>query len=132
MSHMKRLCCTAQFVALLVAGATLTACGSVELFGRYDLPESPGVAEAPFPRLIDTPSAPPPGEFSAAVPNPETGTQTLSDLTSRQVVADVRATQTSRPVISDEEEEAIFARVARARAIADRREAKAAAPQYDN
>jgi hypothetical protein len=123
---MRSLCCTAQFVALLGLAGVLSACGSVELFGRYDLPESPEVAAAPYPRLIDTPDAPPQGAYTDAVPDPATGTQTLSDLTSQQVVADVRATETSRPVISDEEEEAIFKRVERARALADRREAKAA------
>lgn len=55
-------------LALLLAG-----CGATELFGRYDVPEAPGTADAPWPRLADTPQPPPAGTYDAAVPDPARG-----------------------------------------------------------
>ena len=96
---MKRLCCTAQFVAALA----LAGCGTVEIFGRYDLPESPAVEATPYPKLVDTPTAPARGEYTAAVPNPADGARNQADLSAQAVVADARARALSGPVISDEE-----------------------------
>ena len=95
---MRRLCCTAQFVAALA----LSGCGTVEIFGTYDLPESAAVAAAPYPRLIDTPSAPAPGSYTAAVPDPATGDRIQSDLSADAVVASVRAADLAGPVIPEE------------------------------
>lgn len=92
-----RLCCTAQFVAALC----LAGCGTVELFGTYDLPESPSVASADWPRLADVPDAPPVGSYSPAVPDPEIGRQTDQQLTDTALVAGIRARELSQPVISD-------------------------------
>lgn len=105
--HKRRLCCSAQLVAgrLVLVGALLgvSACGTVELFGQYDLPESPGVEEAPWPRLVDVPAAPPVGTYTADVPNPEQGAVAQRDLAAASVVAEIRRQELSQPVISDAE-----------------------------
>ena len=106
-----RLCCIAQLVAALcVAG-----CGTVQLFGTYDLPESPEVADAPWPRLVDTPDAPELGQFSAAVPDPETGETLVMELSDRAVVAAIQAEGLSGPVLTEADRRAM------ARALARRR-----------
>lgn len=96
---MKRLCCTAQFVAALA----LAGCGTVEIFGRYDLPESPEVANAPYPRLVDTPDAPPAGTYSAAVPDPAKGARAQTDLAASSVHASARANALAEPVLTEAE-----------------------------
>ena len=106
---MKRLCCTAQFVAAL----SLAGCGTVEIFGRYDLPESPEVETTPYPRLIDTPSAPAQGEYTAAVPDPADGARTQTDLSTRAVVASAQARALAQPVISPEERARMLRRAKR-------------------
>ena len=107
---MKRLCCTAQFVAALA----LAGCGTVEVFGKYDLPESPDVADAPWPRLVDTPSAPPPGEYTAAVPNPEDGARMQTKMAAAAVAAETKAKKLAGPVIAPEKK-ARWARAAERR-----------------
>ena len=103
-SHMLRLCCTAQFVAALL----LAGCGTVEVFGKYDLPEDPSVESTPYPRLVDTPTAPAVGEYSAAVPDPERGAGVTRDLTTEAALASVRARELSAPILSDAERNALF------------------------
>ena len=105
----KRLCCTAQFVAVL----SLAGCGTVEVFGRYDLPESQAVETTPYPRLVDTPSAPARGEYSAAVPDPVQGARNQADLSAQAVVADARARDLAGPVISEEERARMLRRAKR-------------------
>lgn len=108
---MRRLCCTAQFVAALA----LAGCGTVEVFGRYDLPEEPHVAEAPWPRLVDTPDAPPAGTYTAAAPDPARGDRANRDLKTAASVAAVRAELLSAPVIAKEDKQAIERRATRRR-----------------
>ena len=105
-SHKNRLCCTAQIVAVAAAFA-LSGCGTVGLFGAYDLPPSPGVADAEWPRLIDTPEAPAVGEFTASVPDPATGERTQTDLAVASAFADERRVALAAPVISAEEKAAL-------------------------
>jgi hypothetical protein len=112
---MSGFCCTAQIVAVVCTTVALAGCGTVELFGEYDLPESPEVAAAPWPRLIDTPAAPPVGTFSAAVPDPAGGTLAQSDLGAAAVRADARALELSEPVIGDAERAAMLAAAQRTR-----------------
>ena len=100
---MARLCCTAQFAASCLAALALSGCGTVGIFGQYDLPESPEVAAAPWPRLVDTPTAPPVGEYTDAVPDPARGARAQTDLSASAVVAEIRARELSGPVISDAE-----------------------------
>ena len=106
-SHKIQLCCTAQFVAL-VATLTLSGCGTVKLFGQYDLSEDPAVADTPWPRLVDTPTPPSVGSYSAAVPDPANGTRTQTDLSTAAVFAEGRAKELAAPVISDEEKERLL------------------------
>ncbi|MEM9060244.1 MAG: hypothetical protein AAGD13_07245 [Pseudomonadota bacterium] len=91
----------------MVAALGLSGCGTVGLFGAYDLPQSPEVAEAAWPRLIDTPPAPAPGEFTARVPDPATGERTQTDLSVASAFAEERAAVLSAPVISAEEKAAL-------------------------
>ena len=96
---MTRLCCTAQFVAALAMVATLSACGTVEIFGKYDLPEGEDVADAPWPKLSDTPSAPPQGEYTAEVPDPAEGTRIHVNMAAAAVAAEAKAKALAGPVI---------------------------------
>ena len=97
-SHNGWLCCTAQFVAV-IACFWLSGCGSVELFGQYDLEEDPAVAETPWPRLVDTPTAPEVGSYSQSAPDPAIGARTQTDLATAAVFAEGRAKELSEPVI---------------------------------
>ncbi|MEM6973586.1 MAG: hypothetical protein AAF577_12355 [Pseudomonadota bacterium] len=81
----------------------ISSCGSTELFGRYDLPESPGVASAPYPRLVDVPAAPPPGQTSASVPNPAEGQAVIDGLAPVTAAQARRADALSAPVLTEEE-----------------------------
>jgi hypothetical protein len=102
---MSRFCCSAQIVAAASAAALLAAlpgalagCGTMELFHTYDLPEDPKVAAAPWPRLIDTPAAPPVGVYTPAVPDPAAGVLAQSDLAAAGAAADARAAELAAPV----------------------------------
>ena len=93
-------------VALAVPLA-LAACGTVEIFGRYDLPESESVAEAPWPRLVDVPEAPPVGTFTAAVPDPAVGVLTVTDLSDVAQRSATRAEALSAPVLTPADRRAL-------------------------
>jgi hypothetical protein len=112
---MSRFCCTAQIVAALAGVVALSGCGTVELFGKYDLPESPHVASAPWPRLIDTPDAPPVGVYSPAVPDPAEGALAQTDLGAAAARANTRAVALAQPVIGEAERAAMLAAARRAR-----------------
>jgi hypothetical protein len=102
-------------VAVASALAALSGCGTVELFGRYNVPESPEVAAAPWPRLIDTPAAPPVGVYSAAVPDPVEGVAAQSERGAAAAGAEARAAALAEPVIGDAERAAMLAAARRAR-----------------
>jgi len=93
----------------------LGGCGTVQLFGTYDLPEEPHVANAPWPRLVDTPAAPPAGSYSAAVPDPAKGAATQASLATEAAVAAVRAERIATPIMTDEERAELFRRARRRR-----------------
>ncbi|MFK7944266.1 MAG: hypothetical protein AB8B85_15320 [Paracoccaceae bacterium] len=117
---MLRKCCTAQNVALrAIAGAgfllSVASCGTVELFGQYDLPESAEVETAPYPRLVDVPSAPARGTYTAAVPDPLDGARAQADLSSSAVQSEQRANKLSGPVIPPAERERLLAAAKRKR-----------------
>ena len=101
---MKRLCCTAQIVAL----ALLSGCGTVELFGKYDLPEGPDIESAPWPKLSDTPAAPPVGTYTDKVPDPATGIAIQIDLAAAGAAAAKEAEALAEPVIDPEERDAMI------------------------
>jgi hypothetical protein len=98
---MSRFCCSAQIVAAALFAAlpgTLAGCGTRALFHTYDLPENPSVAAAPWPKLIDTPAAPPVGVYTPAVPDPAAGVLAQSDLAAAGAAADARAAELAAPV----------------------------------
>ncbi|MEM7499835.1 MAG: hypothetical protein AAF371_17820 [Pseudomonadota bacterium] len=84
--------------ALLVG---LSSCGTVELFGQYDVPEEPETAEAPWPRLVDVPAAPPLGSYSAAVPDPAQGVALQVELGAAASSQNAAAEALNRPVLSE-------------------------------
>lgn len=88
--------CTAAVLLLLLAG-----CGSAALFRSHKVPESPGVAEAPWPRLVDTPAAPPKGTYTDSVPDPVQGAATTVVLAEEARSSAARAQALSAPVLSD-------------------------------
>jgi len=88
----------------------LGGCGTVELFGTYEAPESADVAAAPYPRLVDVPSAPPAGQFNADVPDPAEGTRTLEELGLAASLAEEHAARLSPGPISPEERAALLRR----------------------
>ena len=90
--------CTAAFLLLPLAG-----CGSAKLFRSHQMPESPGVAEAPWPQLVDTPSAPPVGSYSDAVPDPARGAAAMAVLNQEAQDSAARAEALSAPVLSEAE-----------------------------
>lgn len=98
---------------LFLGGLGVAGCGTVEVFGQYDLPESDGVEAAPWPRLVDVPAAPPVGTYTADVPDPAGGAAAQRDLAAAAVVADIRRQQVSEPVISDDERRELERRAAR-------------------
>lgn len=117
---MRRLCCSAQYVAARVGWKAaillvVAGCGTVDLFGRYDLPEGAEVADAPYPRLIDVPQAPEQGSYTASVPDPIEGARAQADLAAEAVVAERAAQELSGPVISDAEKARLLARAKRKR-----------------
>ena len=88
-------------LAALVLPLMLANCGTVDLFGQYDLPESAEVSETEWPRLVDVPEAPPIGEYSDAAPDPAIGTALIVDLGSAASDASARAGALSAPVLSE-------------------------------
>ena len=90
-------------LALSAGLALLAACGTSELFGTYDLPESPDVAETDWPRLVDTPVPPPPRTYGPGYPDPAEGREIVSELGAASAAASVRAAQLGQPVLSESE-----------------------------
>lgn len=104
-------------IAAVAAALALAGCGTTELFGAYDVPESPGTAEAPWPRLVDTPTPPPAGQYDAAVPDPAEGVAAEAQLNILAASAEARALPLAAPVVDDEH---LRARAAAAQARARR------------
>jgi len=99
MSRVTGLLCSAAILLLL----PLAGCGSSGLFRTHDVPESPGVADAPWPRLVDTPSAPPKGAHGAGIPDPAAGAAVTADLGAVAQDAATRAAALSDPVLTEAE-----------------------------
>src|SRR5690625_2253845 len=101
--------------AALLAVLLLTGCGSIALFGKYDIPESPEVAAAPWPRLVDVPEALPAGSFGPSAPDPAIGLATEAALSRASAEARPRAATLSQPVIDPVTRARMLARAERAR-----------------
>jgi len=69
--------------AAMLAAALLSGCETFRVMNDYETAESPGVADSPWPRLVDVPAAPPPGSYTAAVPDPTTGEAVRAALAER-------------------------------------------------
>ena len=80
-------------LALLTA-----ACGDPEIFDRVAAPESPEVASAPYPKLADTPSAPPVGGYTSATPDPANGDTALIELATEVETSERRRKAVEGPV----------------------------------
>jgi len=89
--------------AVLLLLVSLAGCGSAKLFSAYQFPESPGVAEAPWPRLADTPEAPAPGAYGAGVPDPVAGVAATVELGLAARDAAARAELLAGPVLTEAE-----------------------------
>jgi hypothetical protein len=94
---MKAFLCSAA----IALAAPLAGCGGAALFVEHPLPESAAVDAAPWPRLVDTPTAPPKGTYTAAVPDPAVGVATATDLHQAARDAAARAVELEAPVIDD-------------------------------
>lgn len=79
--------------------AILTAaCGDPEIFDRVAAPESPDVAAAAYPKLADTPPAPPAGVYTAATPDPAMGDAVLIELAAEGESSEQRRKAVEGPV----------------------------------
>ena len=88
-------------LAALALAAALAGCGSGRLLSGIDVPESPEVAKAPWPRLVDTPAAPPVGSYTEAAPDPAIGAAILTELTAAANAQAARAQALAGPVLSE-------------------------------
>ncbi len=91
--------CSAAFLLLV----SLAGCGSAKLFNAHPVPESPGVAEAPWPRLVDTPEAPAKGTYGAGVPDPAVGVAATVELGFAARDAAERTEALNQPVLTEAE-----------------------------
>ncbi len=85
----------------LALALPLAGCGSARLFTDHGMPESPEVAAAPWPRLVDTPEAPPAGTYTADVPDPARGVATLVELGEAARAGAERAEALSEPALTE-------------------------------
>ncbi|MEM6678417.1 MAG: hypothetical protein AAF675_11160 [Pseudomonadota bacterium] len=77
------------------------------LFGTYDVPEQPETAEAPYPRLVDVPTAPPPGSFTADAPDPSTGVALRVALGDEAAAQNEAARRLDGPVLTEADRRAL-------------------------
>ncbi|MDG1210551.1 MAG: hypothetical protein P8I56_04785 [Paracoccaceae bacterium] len=83
-----------HILGTVVLALMTAACGDPEIFDRVAAPEGPVVAEAPYPKLADTPSVPPAGVYTKAAPDPSNGDATFIEL-----AAEAEAHETRRKVV---------------------------------
>ena len=83
--------------------ASLAGCATAQLFSSYPEAESPSIAEAPWPRLVDTPAVPPKGAYSESVPDPAVGVAATAQLGIVARDAAARAEALSAPVLTEAE-----------------------------
>lgn len=90
-------------LAMIPIAWVLSSCGTSELFGKYDLPEGPEVATAPYPRLVDVPAAPAAGSYSDEAPDPAAGRAVIDELAPVTAEQAARAEVLSAPVLTEAE-----------------------------
>jgi len=81
----------------------LSGCASAQLFSAHPVPESPGIADAPWPRLADTPEAPAKGTYGPGVPDPAAGVAATVELGLVARDAAERAEVLAEPVLTEAE-----------------------------
>lgn len=81
-----------------MATGPLVACGDPGIFDRVAPKVRAEVRAADWPRLADTPPAPPAGVYSAATPDPAIGEATRIDLAIAAETAERRREAVSGPV----------------------------------
>ncbi len=91
--------CSAVFLLLV----SLAGCAGAGLFGAHPVPESPGIADAPWPRLVDTPEAPAKGTYGPGVPDPAAGVAATVELGLVARDAAERAEVLAEPVLTEAE-----------------------------
>ncbi len=69
-----------RFAILICAAAMLACCAARDALDKHAELEDPWVEDQPYPRLVDTEAPPPPGEFSAASPDPANGQAIIAEL----------------------------------------------------
>jgi hypothetical protein len=89
--------------AALLLLVSLAGCGSAKLFRAYPVDDSAGASELPWPRLVDTPAAPPEGTYSATVPDPAQGVAITAQLGIVSGDAAIRAETLNEPVLTEAE-----------------------------
>ncbi|GMG80825.1 hypothetical protein LNKW23_00370 [Paralimibaculum aggregatum] len=119
---MKRFGAAHGVAAALVLA--LAGCESFRLFNEYQVVESPEVEATPWPLLVDVPPAPPPGTYTAAVPDPAGGIAVQTELSLASESAGPKAARLAPPVLSEAERKALAAADPRR----DRRTAEARRP----
>lgn len=85
----------------ILLGLALNGCGTIGLFGTYDLPESEDVSDAEWPRLVNVPAVPDQGTYTDAIPDPAIGIALETDLKQISEGATARAERLSEPVLTD-------------------------------
>ena len=89
----------ANVAGVAAVAFALQACGVGEIFSRIDVPESEGVAGAPWPDLADGPS---PETLRASAPDPATGPRLIEALGVESAVSAAEAERLSAPVFDVE------------------------------
>ncbi|MGF1551656.1 MAG: hypothetical protein ACFBWO_04030 [Paracoccaceae bacterium] len=84
-------------IALVVS---LPACETLDVFERF---EAGGASDAPYPRLVNVPAAPPPGSFSDAAPDPARGRAIRAELDPVAEAQNARAGALAAPVLTEAE-----------------------------
>lgn len=87
-----------RLLTIALLPLALAACGDPGIFARVDAPESADVAAAPWPRLADTPPAPPQGVYDETAPDPAIGAATRAELAARAESMRTRRRKLSGPV----------------------------------
>ncbi len=68
------------FALTLAAAAALSGCAARDAMDRHAELEDPWVESQPYPRLVDAPETPLPGEYTPATPDPAQGKAVIDEL----------------------------------------------------
>ena len=91
--------CSAGLLLLV----SLAGCGSAQLFDAFPVDDTSAAADAPWPRLVETPAAPSKGTYSNAVPDPVEGVAVTTQLGIAARDAAAQAEALGAPVLTEAE-----------------------------